>query len=215
MDTEKLQKLRLDIDTDAGLKSKRKQLTIVSIILLCFTMTGAKVLEVNTIFVKMSLDNERGIPTLLAISVLFLLIRYYNYAKPYQDQLYRLWSARMMRDDYFFTHCHESDALGGLENTLAPEDYAAYNSPFNYERSTDHHYASTQYVCELGKRFIEYAWGDQAENLTKVAIKRPHLFSTLKCELIYQASSFFTHRENLDLCGPYCLGFVAIVSLWF
>lgn len=210
---ETITSLRNLIDNDNGLKAKRKLLTIVSITLLAFTITDAKIIEINTFFVKLELGREHGIPTLLALSVTFLLLRYYNYAKPHQDQLFNLWSARMMSDNDFLHTCPFSDDMSGIEIDLAPSHYLEYIDPMYHLSERGH--ADTSYICGIGKRFIKYEWGDNNEQLEIIQIKGKHLRRTFLLEVKYQAGSFFKHRENLDIYGPYLIGILAIISLLY
>ena len=62
------------IDQDEGLKSKRKLLTVTSLILLVLTFSGAKVEEANTFILKLKFDNQSGIAILLILAIFFLLI---------------------------------------------------------------------------------------------------------------------------------------------
>jgi heme/copper-type cytochrome/quinol oxidase subunit 3 len=99
------------IDADEGLKSKRKILTITSLILLALTFSGAKVEEANTFILKLKFDNQNGIAILLVLTIVFLIIRYYNYAKPYHEKLFRAWSDRMLDDGYFLNSDVETREL--------------------------------------------------------------------------------------------------------
>jgi hypothetical protein len=52
--SDKYKELLEQIDIDQGLASKRKTLTIVSLIMLAMQFSGAKVVEANTFILKLS-----------------------------------------------------------------------------------------------------------------------------------------------------------------
>ena len=72
--------LKKRIDSDTGLRAKRKYLTIVALLMLGIQFSGAKLEEANTFILKFSFSHQNGIAFLLLMSILFLLVRYYNYA---------------------------------------------------------------------------------------------------------------------------------------
>ncbi|MBA6343020.1 hypothetical protein H4J59_18690 [Colwellia sp. MB02u-10] len=217
------------IDTDEGLKAKRKLLTVVSLILLAISFSGAKVVEANTFIMKISFTNQNGIAYLLLLSIAFLMIRYYNYARPYHDELYKAWTKRMLYDDYFYSYHDYADDVEGLIKDLYPENLI--------EDIHQHHCNDLEkkYRCSwLLGRHVDFTWSeehgheqwatvnlmriknDEAKNKDKTIVKNginlKAYFKILSCELKYQASSFFTHRENLDILAPYFLGCFSILS---
>jgi len=97
------------IDLDEGLKAKRKLLTVTSIILLALSFTGAQVQEANTFILKLKFANQNGLGILFVLSILFLMVRYYNYAKPYHDKLYERWTNRLFARPHFYSRCPHSD----------------------------------------------------------------------------------------------------------
>lgn len=222
------------IDADEGLKAKRKLLTVVSLILLAIAFSGAKVVEANTFIMKITFTNQNGIAYLLLLSIAFLMIRYYNYARPYHDELYDIWTKRMLNDKYFYL-CHDdADASEGLIKDLYPE---------NLRRDIgldDCREIKTKYCClPFFGRNIEYTWlsgvGSGYENwapvnlmriksveakkevkaVAKNEIRLKPYFKILSYELRYRTTRFVTHRENLDILAPYLLGFFSILSFIF
>ena len=159
------------IDADEGLKAKRKLLTVVSLILLAIAFSGAKVVEANTFIMKISFTNQSGIAYLLLLSIAFLMIRYYNYAHPYHDELYKAWTERMLNDRYFYLYHDEADESEGLIKDLYPE---------SLKRDIDEHEfggMETEYRCShLFGRHIEYTWfsgeGSGYENFATVDLMR-------------------------------------------
>lgn len=91
-----------NFDTDENLKSKRKLLITISMILIALEVTGATIKEANTFLFKIGFTNESGVTNLLVFSILYLLVRYYSYAQPYHEELFEFWSSRMLKDPDFF-----------------------------------------------------------------------------------------------------------------
>lgn len=217
------------IDADEGLKAKRKLLTVVSLILLAIAFSGAKVVEANTFIMKISFTNQNGIAYLLLLSIAFLMIRYYNYARPYHNELYKAWSKRMLNDDYFYRYHDYINEAEGLIIDLRPE---------NLRRDVNQHNCNnleTKYRCSwLFGRHIDFTWFEEHgheqwatvdlltikseetkkkdKTVKKNLINLKSYFKILFYELKYQAPSFFTHRENLDILAPYLLGCFSILS---
>ena len=92
------QALKEHIDADEGLKSKRIWLTTLSVIVIALSLAGIKITEVNTLIFNLDVENKEVIGLLLALSVVFLMIRYFSYAKKYHDDLTDLWKKDLMND---------------------------------------------------------------------------------------------------------------------
>ena len=58
------------IDNDAGLQSKRKLLTVASLILLALSFSGATIDEANTFIFKIKFANQNGLGILLVLSIM-------------------------------------------------------------------------------------------------------------------------------------------------
>jgi hypothetical protein len=205
------------IDADEGLKAKRKLLTVVSLILLAIAFSAAKVVEANTFIMKISFTNQNGIAYLLLLSIAFLMIRYYNYARPYHDELYKAWTERILKEPFLFIYCHESDQATGILVDKAPSKL-----DFESVRHNNHGYWNFEYKCYgIFGREIHHLWSNdgQSDNRTTLNLfKELDLsiyFKILLREFKYQASSFFIHRENLDIFAPYLLGCFSILSFVF
>jgi hypothetical protein len=198
------------IDADEGLKSKRKILTITSLILLALTFSGAKVEEANTFILKLKFDNQNGIAILLVLTIVFLIIRYYNYAKPYHEKLFRAWSDRMLDDGYFLNSDVETRELFGLVARKAPKGFDIDGIPYGNEKLI------FIYKCLFLRRELAYRCPTEYGYEWKaVGIGFSNYLKVYRLELKYQLPSFFTHRENLDILAPYVLGVVAILSYFF
>lgn len=207
--------IKEQIDNDAGLASKRKFLTAVSLIFLVIQLTGAQVTEANTFILKVVFTNQAGLAWFLLMVIGFLLIRYYSYAREYHDQLYQLWSKRMLSENYSFYDQHQMESYGLIAD-LCPEH-------LNFERVHDDKHFSWNYrYLSLFpiRRYIVYEWSDENdEYMEKVSLwKKLSLLDYLKIlfkELIYRLESIFAYRENLDILGPYLIGTLAICSYFF
>lgn len=200
------------IDADEGLKSKRKLLVFASLVLLALSVSGAKIEEANTFILNIKFENQSGIGVLLVFSILFLMVRYFNYARPYHSQLYRLWSSRMLEHPYYFSQCYHSDNISGLVVEMAPKESNIDNLPYSYQGGQ-----GWAYQCAYPfVRKIRYSWQDQHDFYVKsVFVGWKHYLKVLRLETKYQFESFFTHRENLDILAPYLIGFLSIVSFFF
>ncbi len=201
------------IDADEGLKAKRKLLTVVSLILLAIAFSGAKVVEANTFIMKVSFTNQNGIAYLLLLSIVFLMVRYYNYARPYHDELYEAWTERMLDAPYFYARHPIEDEVAGLVMARVPE-YMNIESIRRDEGSFNF-----KYKCSwLFIRKFTYIWSKTKQDdyqETDIRVGWKNYFQTLFFETKYQALSFFTHRENLDILAPYLLGCFSILSFIF
>lgn len=201
------------IDADEGLASKRKLLTLTSLVLLALSFSGAKVEEANTLILKLSFENQTGLSTLLVVAIMFLLIRYYNYAYKYHRDLYKLWTGRMLGHPFFLNiPPHEPDSEG-LVVELEPEGLGI-DAMRDRDEYGDWDFG---YGCRfLFRRKIEFSWQDRnGDHFQAVGLGFKNHFTALKLECYYQVSSFFIHRENLDITAPYILACTAISSYFF
>ncbi|WP_217523250.1 hypothetical protein [Vibrio metschnikovii] len=85
-------------DSDDKLISKGKMLAAISMILIALEVTGATIKEANTFLFKIDFANQNGVTFLLLGAIIYLAVRYLNYAQPYHHQLFLIWSRRMMLD---------------------------------------------------------------------------------------------------------------------
>ena len=200
------------LDNDAGLKSKRKLLTIVSLITLALSFSDAKIEEVNTLVFKLSFENNGGISFLLVCSILFLLIRYFNYARPYHDKLYRLWSDRMLGEPFFYKYHYEEDIWTGVVNEKTPKG-VEFEEVGRGEIKT----LKYSYKCSFPiVRKIFYEFSDEYQHYEKdIFIGWKNYPTALRLEVKHRFQSYFIYRENLDIYAPYFLGLAAISSYFF
>jgi hypothetical protein len=198
------------IDIDEGLKTKRKLLTVTSLILLALSFSGANVEEANTFILKLKFDNQNGIAILLVLAIIFLIIRYLNYAKPYHEMLFNEWTGRMLRNNYFSCADYHDNELYGLAIDMIPEGIDLNSVQHGGDRFDFH------YKCSWFKRSLVYSWTDQYDyHRQEVNVGWRNYFKVISLETKYQFGSFINHRENLDIMGPYFLGVLAISSYFF
>ena len=215
---ENSQELITAFDTDEGLKSKRKLLTIASLTLLALSFSGAKIEEANSFIFKIKFAQQNGLAILLVISIVFLMVRYYNYAKKYHDRLYSIWSARLLTRDFFYSPSPEN--IHDDEGILAVSRCSELDAQIDNEIKR---WVSTYECGWLFTRYISHSWGysdhceedrvDRVNIFKSFGIKA--YFKSISYEAIEQFKSFFTHRENLDILAPYFIGCAAIASYYF
>lgn len=202
-----------NFDTDENLKSKRKLLITISMILIALEVTGATIKEANTFLFKIGFTNESGVTNLLVFSILYLLVRYYSYAQPYHEELFEFWSSRMLKDPDFFYYDHESEAVkgfisdavdvyGGDEPGISAIKYEVsgfFRRRLNYLTAASDGEGNDGY----------YPTYINLNNLTETWKLRSFL-RLLVFEARYQGEAFLKYREHLDILAPY---FVALISL--
>ncbi|WP_419534747.1 hypothetical protein [Endozoicomonas sp.] len=208
---------RKKLDEDEGLQSKRKLLVGLSILMLVINFTGAVFKEANTFIFKIEFTNQSGLSYFLILAVFFLLIRYYTYAHHYHEELYKLWSSRMLTDRKIFHYHYRDEIIEGLlgkaVNVFGGDEPGIQESKYHitglFQRGlaypTEHHH-------EDGVE--EY---DELISLTnfKDDWRKIHYLKLLAYEFKYQFTAFFKYRENLDLVGPYILGIAALIlTIW-
>ncbi len=208
--------LQIEIDSDDGLKGKKKLLTIVSLILLVIQFSGAKIIEANTLILKLSFTNQDGLALLLCISIVFLLVRYYGYARKYHKKLYDLWSSDLMKDPRIHSHCEHSNEFSGLLHEKYPKNFHILEMTYG-ERSS---YIASYKSSWLLKKEFEFDVTNEHDRystyinvFTILGFKKYLYIFTLETK--YRFLGFFNYRENLDIYAPYLLGFFSILSFVF
>ncbi len=217
MSEEKLIEYRKKLDTDEGLQGKRKLLVGLSILMLAINFTGAVFKEANTFIFKIEFTNQSGLSYFLLLAVLFLLIRYYTYAHHYHEELYKLWSSRMLRDRKILHYHYEAERVDGLLmhaiNVWGGDEPGIQASKYHitglFQRGllypTEHHHEDgiEEYEELISLTNFKDGWR-----------KRDYI-KLLGYEFKYQFTAFFKYRENLDLVGPYLLGVSALIlTVW-
>lgn len=204
-----------EIDQDYGLKSQKRLLTIVSIILLAMSLSGTKIVEANTFILKLEFTNQEYLAHLLFLSVIFLMIRYHSYANHYHVKLYQIWTGQLLGHDFVHHYCEHSDQISGIVGDVMPSEVD------NALHRHDSKQFEISYKCSFFlNRFIVFTWADEnLLNETNVSIFKEVSFKgycyLLIIETNTQLTSFFKQRENLDIMSPYLIGLTAIISFLF
>lgn len=111
---ERIESFSSQFDGDEKLASKGKLLITSSLILFALEVTGTTIKEANTFLFKIDFTNQHGVTYLLISAILYLSIRYFNYAQPYHHELFLLWSSRMMSDGEIFSYNPNDDCVHGF-----------------------------------------------------------------------------------------------------
>lgn len=207
---------REKLDSDEGLAAKRRALVIASLLLLALSVSGAAIKEANTFIFKLEFSNHSGLIYLLGVAVIFLMLRYYAYARSYHSQLFELWSTRLLSDYRVFSYDASEDEINGLLGkilTVRGEDEpgirdARYKKLGIFKRNivyTSH---------GQDERHGEYSYDENIE-LNRYSVKwtKKDFRKLMRFEFKYRAEGVFKHREYLDLMFPYFLGASALLSL--
>ncbi|PHX06535.1 hypothetical protein [Vibrio splendidus] len=204
-----------NIDSDEGLKAKRKLLTLASLTLLALSFTGAKLEEANTFIFKITFTNQSGLGAFLCISIAFLIIRYHNYAKPYHDQLFGIWSTRLLSLDFFDRQVGpDYEHKKGILIESLPEEYF---DRFPHDLSWNTNYVRKMFfrryiahTVDIRTQYEHYYTTLHINIYSQFGLRTYLKVLALECkELI---ASFSQYRENLDIVTPYMLGVCAIAS---
>ncbi|WP_062271195.1 hypothetical protein [Endozoicomonas arenosclerae] len=167
--------------------------------MLAINFTGAVFKEANTFIFKIEFTNQSGLSYFLLLAVVFLLIRYYTYAHHYHEELYKLWSSRMLRDRKIFHYHYEAETVDGLlmnaVNVWGGDEPGIQASKYQitglFKRGLLY---PTQHHHEEGVE--EYEELISLTNFKDGWRKRDYL-KLLGYEFKYQFTAFFKYRENL------------------
>ena len=196
------------IDGDEGLKSKRKLLTITSLILLAIVFSGARIEEANTFLFRISFENSERLTGLLFLSVLVLLLRYRNYAYHYKKQLYPLWVSRMLSNPFFQSRDDQDTSISGYLMDYMPDKLKEdFNSFPDFSR------LSFNYRCRFLFRpeiiYSHYCGGPDPEvYILKV---KEYKWKIIYLDLKARFGQLINHRESLDIMTPTLIGYTAVV----
>lgn len=217
---EQLEAFHKKLDADIGLKSKRQQVTYVSLVILAINLSGATIQEANTFLFKIHFLRPEGLHALLAISLLFCIIRYLNYSYKYSKQLSELWKGRFLKDERILQFDIHGNEYQGL---LSPSVNQEFNSLYQMIRNGEAESLKTQYRCGLlpYKKAVILSftneYGDEKKIKIKIGIKEIGTIDWLRVALIewsYRITSYFTYRETLDLRAPYIIMALAFTSFY-
>ncbi|HIF5955829.1 TPA: hypothetical protein ACX3FU_004439 [Vibrio parahaemolyticus] len=218
-----LDEYRLQIAADEGLKAKRRNLVMLSAVLIALNFSGAVIKEANTFLFKIEFTDQHGINDLFFLSVSYLLLRYYSYAQQYHQKLTQLWCVEMFSDAKVFFYHPESENVEGLASHCLQmwggDEPGLRNTRYRisgfFQRSLVY---EKEYHDDEGN--IEYY--DHAVSCNRFNEKWSlwDFIKLLSYEMKYQFRAYVKAREQLDLLGPYALGVLALslviskLSVW-
>lgn len=216
---ERLEAFHKEIDEDEGLKSKRQAVIYLSLIIIAINLSSATIEKANTFLFEIHFARADGFSVLLAFSLLFCLIRYFNYSYKHTVKLSEFWKKRFIQDPKILFFHDDSEVFSGI---LAPIAQGIFDdkhhdlrskvvSDFNNDYTTNWlplkriysaSWYDTRYDDELGESF----------NVRK-EIGFINLFKLLKIEYTYRIEAYFRYPETLDLKAPFIIASLAYISI--
>ena len=213
-----IKEFREKIDNDSGLISKRKSLVLICIIFLAINLSGATLTEANTFIFRIIFENNKGLSLMFVASIIFLTIRYYNYAQSYQALLFSFVALRMMSDyRVFYYDSRFGDVSGLLEGAI------------NVHGGDEPGIEKASYrITGILQRALVYPSSGEDENGERYYTKNyinlnsftnnwtfSLFLKILSIETRYRFQTIFKHREYLDILSPYFLSVLSILSFVF
>ncbi|ELT6289905.1 hypothetical protein Q9X99_003719 [Vibrio cholerae] len=209
-----LEEYRSQIASDDGLKSKRRNLIMLSVVLIALNFSGAVIKEANTFLFKIEFTDQHGINELFFLSLCYLLLRYYTYAQQYHQRLTQFWCNDMFSDHKVFFFHPEDEVIDGLTSHCLQ----MWGGDEPGLRDTRYHISgvfkrSLIYSKEYADEEGELQYYDKVISCNKFNEKWTVLryLALLGYEAKYQLRSYVKTREQLDLLGPYALGIFSLV----
>jgi hypothetical protein len=196
------------IDNDDNFKSKKRIVVVLSIIILSLVFTGAELKEVNTFIFNFEFKHQEGLGWLFLMATLVSLLRYNNYARPYKDQLYSLWTNRLLDREEVYKPNPVIEEVDGYEVDLFPADYDLYTR-------AEYSKFALSYKCKFPfRRYFVYKYGLHCldnESVVSLWDSKKIYFNVLWLEYKERIKSITGHREFLDVYSPYFLASTACV----
>lgn len=209
---------RKAMDADDGFKNKRRNLFLLSILLIAIVVSGADIKEANSLIFKIEFADHENLKWLLIAGICYSVLRYYAYSETYRNKLVEQWSSKMMGDRAVYYYSEYSEEVGGLLEK-AVDVYggdepglinAVYIRTGLFKRVIE--YPSMEVHGEDGpqhfRRLIDL--NNYNENW-----KRRDFMLLLWIELKYRLNAWVAHRETLDLVAPYVLAAGALAAFFY
>ncbi|NEX81743.1 hypothetical protein [Aeromonas rivipollensis] len=210
---------------DSEFQSKRKQLIIVSVLLMAMSLSDASLKEANTFIFKIDFSNSAAFGWLVFVGVIVLMIRYYSFAFKYHSYLYDVWANAMMKDRRVFGYHTKGDDPSenyphGLFSQIKRD--ACSNSIGYYEFDREEVKPIYKAKGILKRSFsysITYPHGTEETevNLNEFCEcwTRKDLYNLLKIEFEYQKNAALRNPEYLDISLPYLIASLSLISFIF
>lgn len=207
----------IKMEDDKKLENSRRNLLITSVVLLALNLANAKLEKVNGLIFEMTFETPERLKVLLAVAVIFLLIRYFNYAYKYHHETYQKWTSNLMRDDLMFRTCEHSDNVSGYVHDLAPKSVDYSDIDYGEEGSYLRHSFNRRLVFNSTIVYERTFRGNELPDL-EVSIlvlwakSKKDYFRFLKCVLSHWFSEVIKSPLTLYLYSPYLIGGAALMS---
>jgi len=211
--------------TDDEFKSKRNQLTIISILLMAMSLSDAQIKEANTFIFKIEFSNTHAFGWLVLLGVIVLTIRYYSVAFKYHRQLFKMWADELIKDYRVLTYHydHKETRLYVPHGLLTKMNEEALSMDLTHDEYEKKIIDLEYRVNGILKRVVCYHInvGDYIDNV-RVDLNKysdswtKHDFrEILKIEIEYRFNALFRRTEQLDILLPYIISLLAILSFVF
>ncbi|WP_338593233.1 hypothetical protein VXM60_09765 [Shewanella khirikhana] len=202
------------IHNDGPMAGKRRLLVGLSMVLIAIYLTGAKVSEASTPFLKISFANVGGLTNLLLLCTGFVLVRYYSYSSVYLQAVSNEWSKKALNDGFFHWYCSENEVEGGYFEDIAPPS-VPFNDPHfvHYKDGKRDFYLHPNWFFNAK---VEYKTFDNNSGPNKsyaylASVKHPvKAVWAFVLLLKYWWDAQVRYRESLDIYAPYFIAFTAI-----
>ncbi|ROQ20929.1 hypothetical protein EDC38_1547 [Marinimicrobium koreense] len=197
------------IEGDRGLKSIKRQVLSLSIVIAVIAMGEIEVHKVNTFFIEFSVGSFNNVKNLLYILLIFLVIRYYGFSEEIRKELSSLWAKKLMSDPEVFELSSEHDLIFGHltkvtgdipDPSILSAEYVVggcFRRGVVYWRSVDPEAPSERVYISLNK--FNEKWS--AFDFLKI------LWVEFRCQL----SVVFQMRYSIEIFAPYIFAIFAIV----
>ncbi|MGE6105736.1 hypothetical protein ACLHZT_19305 [Aeromonas veronii] len=116
---EKEDSLTDQMKKDSEFQSKRKQLIVVSILLMAISLSDAQLKEANTFIFKVDFSNTAAFGWMMFFGVIVLIIRYYSFAFKYHSYLYDVWANAMMKDRRVLVYYFDDNSCDYIPHGLS------------------------------------------------------------------------------------------------
>lgn len=210
---------------DSEFQSKRKQLVVVSILLMAMSLSDAQLKEANTFIFKIDFSNSVAFGWMVFFGVIVLMIRYYSFAFKYHFYLFEMWADDMMRDYRVFGyHTPEDDPTEyyphGLFSKLKNHSCSRSIAHYDFERER---IKPTYKAHGFFKRTLHYDVHNPYEpeshavNLNKFDENwtMKDYLKMINIEIKYQSNALFRQPEYLDISLPYFIATLSLISFIF
>ncbi|MEI4979548.1 hypothetical protein U1499_13825 [Aeromonas caviae] len=210
---------------DSDFQSKRKQLIIVSILLMAMSLSNAQLKEANTFIFKIDFSNSAAFGWMVFFGVIVLVVRYYSLAFKYHSFLYTMWADKMISDWRLLSYFHEEGEKGnykptGLLSKLNDPDYVKFIEYNSFDESSNKLAYKVKFILKRSISFrvdydsyfktVQISLNNYDENWT-----RKDLLQLLKIEFEYRRNALFRQPEHLDILLPYMIAFISLISFVF